>query len=291
MGEQGLAICNMIETAPLNSSGHVDFRVAEIFCSDIKRIESLFFVFTEFPPMQLSQFITGHETELFLFASHMIKIIESPRAPQFLKRELKELHGSLALIAGILHMMLEVLDLEIPPGALHPAVSAIMEKSDAEPFVIIAWDLIQYSQGAQLCFAIGCTKSLQTVGATYKVCRDCRTIGYCNTICQKHGWMDKCGLHKEVCKKIKMVIQAGGSNGLMLTKEAELQFVEGIMRAQISDYTLTEVWTWLSNMWKLMTSGDHLTPLYDKQGCIIDGYVQNLLKFPLGPLTITPALV
>ncbi|KAJ6580889.1 hypothetical protein B0H19DRAFT_1112798 [Mycena capillaripes] len=75
-----------------------------------------------------------------------------------------------------------------------------------------------------LCSAVGCSRAIAEPGQgnlKLSKCSGCGVFQYCNAECQLKAWKDPKAAHKEVCKLIKSLIEAGGGDLSNLQKISE----------------------------------------------------------------------
>ncbi|KAJ6568352.1 hypothetical protein DFH09DRAFT_1155178 [Mycena vulgaris] len=63
-----------------------------------------------------------------------------------------------------------------------------------------------------VCSAAGCPKATAPPKLKLNKCSGCGVFQYCDAECQLKGWKDPTAAHKEVCKAIKRVVEAGGGD-------------------------------------------------------------------------------
>ncbi|KAK7000319.1 hypothetical protein R3P38DRAFT_3057927 [Favolaschia claudopus] len=116
--------------------------------------------------------------------------------------------------------------LEIPPTPQHmrPDILAYVLKLGkewghdpfAKSFAIPAYTILKSSKEREVCFSLGCHRSIQMLepGAApesrFRRCSGCQLVSYCGKECQVKAWRDPAIPHREICATIKEVIRQGG---------------------------------------------------------------------------------
>ncbi|KAK7049154.1 hypothetical protein R3P38DRAFT_2872904 [Favolaschia claudopus] len=116
--------------------------------------------------------------------------------------------------------------LEIPPTPQHmrPDILAYVLKLGkewghdpfAKSFAIPAYTILKSSKEREVCFSLGCHRSIQMLepGAApesrFRRCSGCQLVSYCGKECQVKAWRDPAIPHREICATIKEVIKQGG---------------------------------------------------------------------------------
>jgi len=252
--ERGLKICADISHACSAHNGLVDVAVAEQFCGDMQRFTAFFHILSQCLPGQIRQFYVNHATDSFKFLSQAVKIIESSLIPSIYKAEIEPHREFLAAHAGVLYELFYK-DIRASGAHLHPtirfAINTLFE--DLTSPAVSAWELIRHARETHICFALECTESLQSTGRMYQRCSGCLVVGYSSKECQKRAWKDPRVPHRDICKKLRRVVDAGKDH---LGREDDEIFVRDMMKAKITDSVFVDIIRWLNNVRSMLSTAD-----------------------------------
>ncbi|KAJ7931190.1 hypothetical protein B0H13DRAFT_2651550 [Mycena leptocephala] len=130
-----------------------------------------------------------------------------------------EAAATLYVLGNLLH--------EIPPTAQHmrsdiiAAVLRLGKESGQAPnasAVLPAYTILKSSKERNVCFSLGCHRSIQMLepesspDGRFRRCSGCQLVSYCGQDCQVVAWRDPAIPHRDICASIKTVIKQGGGS-------------------------------------------------------------------------------
>lgn len=268
--ERGLELCDSVSKAPPTPNGLIHPGAASEFMRHMAMATPFVSSLCSSLPIHLTTFHDGHELGAFSFASQAVSIMESQRLPSEIALLITHFREPFAGYAAILYISYPRLSRTLPLAELHPAIATAVhgiQRDTLDP-VLSVWDLMRHARKNQMCFALACAESLQTAGATYRRCSGCRIVSYSSRACQRRAWSDARAPHREICKTLRRVYDAGG--GHLEREEDKDKFVGGVRGAGIPREELMAIGGWISNMTSMMSTEDGSpapgTCRYDKKG-------------------------
>jgi hypothetical protein len=253
--EQGRKVCADIQNAPRAPNKPVHDAVAERFWTDMVTIVSFLAAIKQCFPAHEPQFYSKHAADTFEFLSQAVNIVESPILSSKYKRLMRDVDAA-TFAANLYDMFPE--KMLVSKERLHPAVADSLAtiSKEAGNIGLFVWQLIRHSRYAHICYALDCSESLQTSGRMYQRCGGCLVVGYSSKECQRRAWKDPRAPHKDICKKLRRVVDAGKGHFEGEECEAWRAFVQDVKKANITDNELCEVLMWLDNMNSLLFPTD-----------------------------------
>jgi hypothetical protein len=258
MTEHGLQICANASSASLTRNGQLDDAAAEKFGLELSYLGLFMSSLRSLPPLLNRDFHFGHAASAFDFASNAISITESSTNLRTLPY-IEHLRGVVTTYAAVLFTLMPE-QMTVPKARIHPAILSIINHIfTPSPPALSAWEMIRSARQVHYCFAPGCPESAQSSGPVYQRCGGCRVVAYSSKACQTRAWADPRLPHKSICKKMRRVLDAGGSS--LQQDNGQDNFAQDMRRANIDDPTLKEIGTWLSAAYMLFQrEGPLLTP-------------------------------
>jgi hypothetical protein len=247
MIEQGRKVCADLQSARLVPNEPVLGIFAEQFYTDMVVIISFLGAIKHRFPAHEHQFYSKCAVDTFDFLTQAINIVESSILPPIFKRLMQSI--SLATYTANLYDMFPE-EIPVSKERLHPTVTHALAtiSKEAGNVAIGVWQLIRHSRHAHICHALDCKESLQTSGRKYQRCSGCFVFGYCSKECQRRAWKDPRAPHRDICKKLRRVVDAGTGHFEGEDCEAWREFTQDMKRANISDSDLCHVFSWLGDM-------------------------------------------
>jgi hypothetical protein len=193
----------------------------------------------------------------FEFLSEGVNIIESPILSSIFKSIMQPIHGGLAKYAANMYDMFPE-EMCVSLEQLTPSITlelATLFKESETPAIGV-WQLIRHSRQAHICYALDCKESLQSSGRTYQRCSGCLVVGYSSKECQRRAWKDPRAPHRDICKKLRRVVEAGKGHFEAEDCMAWEEFGRDIERANIAESELFEIIIWLEDMNSLLSPPD-----------------------------------
>jgi hypothetical protein len=242
--QHGIRICDDVLNVPLEHNGQFGSVASEQFCTELVYLGSFIAGLRTLAPFEFTQFHLGHAEKAFEFVSKAISIIDSPTMPPIYKSRMEwELGNLSSYAAGLLQVMLKggitITRLHLPPRIL-----SIMDRiREPEHLAVTAGREIRFAKRREYCFALGCTESVQSSGRVFQRCSGCRVVAYSSRECQKRAWRDEQLPHRDICKKLGRIVEAGGRH--LEREEDGADFVQDMRAANVEDSTLHEVIDWL----------------------------------------------
>jgi hypothetical protein len=253
--EQGRKVCADVQNARRAPNKPVYDDVAEQFWTDMVIIVSFLNAIKINFPGHEHQFYSKRAADTFEFLSQAINIVESPILSPRFKRLMQS--TSLATTTANLYDMFPG-EMRISQERLHPTVAHALAtiSKEAGNIAVGVWQMIRHSRHAHICYALDCTESLQTSGRMYQRCSGCLVVGYSSKECQRRAWKDPRAPHRNICKKLRRVVDAGKGHFEGEDCEEWEAFVQGVKRAKIPDSELCEIFGWLDDMNSLLSPAD-----------------------------------
>jgi hypothetical protein len=254
--EKGLKVCANVHNAQRAPGEAVNNVVAEQFCSFMTSVISLLSCIAECLPGQIRQFHdNGMAADYFEFLSQAVTIVESPLLPPAYRSRLEPSREGIAAHAGIIYQLFPG-EMIIPWSRINPTIrraTDILWNDISDPAITV-WELIRHARKTHICYALECTESLQTSGRMYQRCSGCMVVGYSSKECQMRGWKDPRAPHRDICKKLRLVFDAGKSH--LEGDGDEGEFVRDMKRENIPDSLLCEIDRWLNNVKSRLCTAD-----------------------------------
>jgi hypothetical protein len=254
--EEGLKVCANIHHARRAPGEAVNDTVAEQFCSYMTSLTPFLATLAECLPGQIRQFhANGMAADYFEFLSQAVRIVESPLLPPAYRSMVEPSREGLAAQAGLTYQLFPG-EMTIPWERVHPTISRSIRTlwNDVSNPAISVWELIRHARKTHICYALECTESLQTSGRMYQRCSGCLVVGYSSKECQKRAWKDPRAPHRDICKKLRLVVDAGKRH--LEGDGDDAGFVRDMERANITDSLLSEIERWITNVRSMLCTAD-----------------------------------
>lgn len=247
MVHHGLKICSDVSDSFLTPNEEKAEEAFAAFELDITRLSWLLFGISNLIPKHMLQFYHDNAAEAFRFSCLAIELIESPNMPQACRESIDIYKTSLATNAGILHRFFPT-QISLPESQLHPLVrNAIYMLFDEPDISKELGAVIAHARRNHVCFSLQCTDSTHgQIAKNYQRCGGCKVVGYSSKECQTRAWKDPVAPHKDVCKHMRQIIDAGGKYADGYSEEDRVKFAKEMKKANISEYIQDRVIIWIN---------------------------------------------
>lgn len=232
--------------------------ILDDICQDLSIIAIFLDLFSRrLGPFDLQRFSEGREVLLFRFADRVVRLTATPPMLAAGRTEkLTAIHHILPIFASHIYMSHKDVS-SIPRSEITPLVSERIDSvggmasgMTAAEFAVTVMSTVKNDQ---VCFALDCTQSMQTVGKRFSRCGGCHLISYCGEECQKRAWKSMPYAHRDICAIVGRVYKAAPG---MVAVRNFVGFDEEMKKAGIENSSVWEAGQCLSLLMLVMRTDD-----------------------------------